>query len=56
MKKEIIVVTRGIEKFLIILALKPFLTRIDCNGLLGFVKKFIKYASARVTSVLVLMA
>ena len=39
MKKEILAVIRGIEKFFIFLALKPFLIRTDCKGLLGFVKK-----------------
>ena len=38
MKKEILTVIRGIEKFLIFLAPKPFLIRIDCKGILGFVK------------------
>jgi len=39
MKKEILVVIRGIEKFLIFLAPKPFLIRTECKGILGFVKK-----------------
>ena len=39
MEKEILAVIRGIEKFLIFLASKPFLTQIDCKGILGFVKK-----------------
>jgi len=39
MKKEILVVIRGIEKFLIFLAPKSFLIRTDCKGILGFVKK-----------------
>jgi len=39
MKKEILVVIREIEKFLIFLSPKPFLIRIDCKGVLGFVKK-----------------
>ena len=39
MEKEIIAVIRGIEKFLIFLAPKPFLIRTDCNGIKGFVKK-----------------
>ena len=39
MKKETLVVIRGIEKFLIFLAPKPFLIRIDCKGILDFVKK-----------------
>ena len=37
--KEILAVIRGIEKFLIILASKPFLICTDCKGILGFVKK-----------------
>jgi len=39
MEKEILAVIRGIEKFLIFLAPKPFLIRTDCKGILGFVKK-----------------
>jgi len=39
MKKEILAVIRGIEKFLIFLAPKSFLIRIDCKGILDFVKK-----------------
>jgi len=39
MEKEIFAVIRGIEKFLIFLAPKPFLIRTNCKGILGFVKK-----------------
>ena len=39
MEKEILVVIKGIEKFLIFLALKPFLIRTDYKGILDFVKK-----------------
>jgi len=39
METEILPVIRGIEKFLIFLAPKPFHIRIDCKGILGFVKK-----------------
>jgi len=39
MEKEILAVIRGIEKFLIFLAPKPFLIQTDCKGILGFVKK-----------------
>jgi len=39
MKKEILTVIRGIEKFLIFLAPKPFLIRTDCKGILGFAKQ-----------------
>ena len=39
MEKEILAVIRGIEKFLIFLAPKPFLIRTDCKEILGFVKK-----------------
>ena len=39
MKKEILAVIRGIEKFLIFLAPKPFLIRTDCKGILDIVKK-----------------
>jgi len=39
MEKEIFAVIRGIEKFLIFLALKPLLIRTDCKEILGFVKK-----------------
>ena len=39
MKKEILAVIRGIEKFLIFLAHKPFFIRTDCKGILGFMKK-----------------
>ena len=38
MKKEILVVIRGIEK-LIFLALKSFLILTDCKGILGFMTK-----------------
>ena len=38
-EKEILVIIREIEKFLIFLATKPFLNRIDCKAILGFVKK-----------------
>ena len=39
MEKEILAVIKGIEKSLIFLAPKPFLIRIDCKGILDFVKK-----------------
>ena len=39
MKKEILAIIRGIEKFLIFLAPKPFLIRTDCKEILNFVKK-----------------
>jgi len=39
MKKEILAVIRGIEKFLISLAPKSFLIRIDCKWILDFVKR-----------------
>jgi len=39
MKKEILTVIRGIEKFLIFLFSKPFLIRTDCKGIHDFVKK-----------------
>jgi len=39
MGKEILVVIRKIEKFLIFLASKAFLIRTDYKGVLGFVKK-----------------
>jgi len=38
-EKEILAVIRGIEKFLIFLAPKPFLIQTDCKGILDFVKK-----------------
>jgi len=56
MLKEILAVIRGIKKFLIFLASKPFPIQIDCKGVLGFVKKFIKYASAKATPALIIMA
>jgi len=39
MEKEILAITRGIKKFLIFFARKPFLICTDCKGILGFVKK-----------------
>jgi len=39
MEKDILTIIRGIEKFLIFLAPKSFLIRIDCKGILGFMKK-----------------
>jgi len=39
MEKEIPVVIRGIEKFLIFLSTKSFLIRIDYKEILSFVKK-----------------
>ena len=39
MEQEILAVIRGIEKFLIFLAPKPFLIQTDCKGILGFVEK-----------------
>jgi len=39
MEKEILTVIRGIEKFLIFLAPKPFRIRTNCKGILDFVKK-----------------
>jgi len=39
MEKKILIVIRGIKKFLIFLAPKPFLIRTDCKGILGFAKK-----------------
>ena len=39
MEKEILTVIRGIEKFLIFLAPKPFLIRTDYKGILSFLKK-----------------
>jgi len=39
MEKKILAVIRGIENFLIFLALKHFLIPTDCKGILGFVKK-----------------
>ena len=39
MEKEILVIIRGIEKFLLFLAPNPFLIRTDCKGILDFVKK-----------------
>jgi len=57
MKKEILVVIRGIDKFEIFLAPTTFLIRTNCKGIFGFVKKeFIKYASARATPVLAITA
>ena len=38
-KKKILAVIRGIEKFLIFLTPKPFLIQADCKRILGFVKK-----------------
>ena len=38
MEKEMLAVIRGIEKFLIFLAPKPFLIQTDCKGILGFMK------------------
>ena len=38
-EKEILVIIRGIEKFLIFLAQKLFLIQTDCKGILGFGKK-----------------
>jgi len=56
MEKEILVVTRGIEKLFIFLAPKPFLIRTYCKRILGFVKKeFLKYVSAREIPALVIM-
>ena len=39
MEKEILVVIRGIEKFLICLSPKPFLIQTDYKGILNFVKE-----------------
>jgi len=39
MEKEILTGIKGIEKFLIFLAPKPFLIQTDCKGILDFVKK-----------------
>jgi len=39
MGKEIPAILRGIENFLIFLALKHFLIRIDYKGILSFMKK-----------------
>jgi len=39
MEKEILAVIRGIGKFLIFLAPKPFLIRTNCKGILGFGKR-----------------
>ena len=39
MEKKILVVIRGIEKFLAFLSLKPFLIWTDCKTKLVFVKK-----------------
>ena len=57
MEKEILAVIRRITKFLIFLSPKRFLIRTDYKGILGFVKKnLIKYASARATPTLAIMA
>jgi len=39
MKKDILAVIRGIEKFLIFVAPKLIFIRTNCKGILGFVKK-----------------
>jgi len=39
MEKETLIVIKGIEKFLIFLAPKPFLIRTDYKGILSFRKK-----------------
>jgi len=39
MEKKILELIKRIEKFLIFLALKPFLIRTDCKRILSFVKK-----------------
>ena len=38
MEREILAVIRGIEKFVIFLAPKPFFIRTYCKGILSFVK------------------
>jgi len=47
MKKKILAVIRGIEKFLIFLAPKSFVIRTDCRGMLGFVKKNVSNMQAQ---------
>jgi len=39
MKKQILAVIREIEKLLVFLTSKPFLIRIDCKGIPGYMKK-----------------
>ena len=39
MEKEILLVIRGIEKFLIFLTPKPLLIRTNCKGILAFIKR-----------------
>jgi len=39
MEKQILAIIKEIETFLNFLAPKPFLVRIDCKGILSFVKK-----------------
>ena len=45
-EKEILTVTRGIEKFLIFLALKLFLIQIDYKEILNFMKKILSNMQA----------
>jgi len=57
MEKEILAFIRRIEKFLIFLVPNPFSIRTGSKGIGGFVKKkIIKYASARETPTLAIMA
>ena len=56
MKKEILAVIRGIEKFLTFLAHNLFLFEPIAKGYLVCEKEFIKYASAKATSALAIMA
>ena len=38
MEKEILAILKGINKFIIFLAPKPFTVRTDCKGILGFIQ------------------
>jgi len=56
-RNKVLAVTRKIEKFLIFLALKPIVTRTDCKGILGFIKKNLSSMQAlRATLTLAIMA
>jgi len=47
MEKKVLTVIRGIEKFLIFLAPKSFVIRIDGRGIRGFVKKNVSNMQAQ---------
>jgi len=53
MEKQILIVIRRIDKFLIFLASKPFLVRIDCKGILTFMKKNLSIGSTPTLAIIV---